>query len=72
MKRFKEYITESVYYFEVDNKWDAERNASSEESALKLLFPKAKTIEWIGSEDGASVYKVFDGKDHHEVKVSKK
>lgn len=71
MKRFKNYISEGKYYLEVDNKWDAFQVAKSSEEAVKLLFPKAKSINWIGSEtDGTSVYEVITkDKEYHNVTV---
>ena len=79
MKSFKEYnkINEAKYYLEVDNSFDATRDASNEEGAVKALFPKAKKISFVGVDDpdgyDVMIYGVVDSDgERHNVKVSRR
>lgn len=82
MKTFKQFsetviINEKKYYLEVDNRFDAYKDALSSEAAIKALYPKAKKISWVGVDDpngyDVSIYDVLDEKgEHHTVHVSEK
>jgi hypothetical protein len=64
------------YYLEIDNKWDAEVEATSRVNAVKALCERnpsmrGKTIEWMGSEsDGEGGYSLYSvGNDEMWIKV---